>query len=80
MIDFLVYFVNVVVVQVLIDVGFEFVINLVKDMGIKFEVKVIYFMVLGSWEVNLLELINVYVIFVVQGKYILVYGIKKVIN
>lgn len=49
----------------LIDVGFEFVINLVKDMGIKFEVKVIYFMVLGSWEVNLLELINVYVIFVV---------------
>ena len=80
MIDSLAYSVNVVAVQVLIDVGFEPVINLAKDMGIKSEVKATYSMALGSWEVNLLELTNAYATFAAQGKYIPAHGIKKVIN
>ena len=80
MIDSLAYSVNVVAVQVLIDVGFEPVIKLAKDMGIKSEVKATYSLALGSWEVNLLELTNAYATFAAQGKYIPAYGIKKVIN
>ncbi|MGD1809527.1 transglycosylase domain-containing protein [Dapis sp. BLCC M126] len=80
MIDSLAYSVNVVAVQVLMDVGFEPVIKLAKDMGIKSEVKATYSMALGTWEVNLLELTNAYATFAAQGKYIPAHGIKKIIN
>ncbi|MEM1168304.1 MAG: penicillin-binding protein 1A [Cyanobacteria bacterium P01_H01_bin.35] len=80
MIDSLAYSVNVVAVQVLMDVGFEPVIQLAKDMGIKSEVKATYSMALGTWEVNLLELTNAYATFAAQGKYIPAHGIKKIIN
>ncbi|WP_293139613.1 transglycosylase domain-containing protein [Okeania sp. SIO3I5] len=80
MIDSLAYSINVVAVQVLMDVGFEPVIKLAKDMGIKSEVKATYSLALGSWEVNLLELTNAYATFAAQGKYIPAHGIKKIIN
>ena len=80
MIDSLAYSINVVAVQVLMDVGFEPVIKLAKDMGIKSEVKATYSMALGTWEVNLLELTNAYATFAAQGKYIPAHGIKRIIN
>ncbi|WP_371357300.1 transglycosylase domain-containing protein, partial [Hydrocoleum sp. CS-953] len=80
MIDSLAYSINVVAVQVLMDVGFEPVIKLARDMGIKSEVKATYSMALGTWEVNLLELTNAYATFAAQGKYIPAHGIKKIIN
>ncbi len=80
MIDSLAYSVNVVAVQVLIDVGFDPVIKLARDMGIKSEIKATYSMALGSWEVNLLELTNAYATLAAEGKYIPAHGIKRVIN
>ncbi len=80
MIDSLAYSVNVVAVQVLIDVGFEPVIKLARDMGIQSEIKPTYSMALGSWEVNLLELTNAYATLAAEGKLIRAHGIKKVIN
>lgn len=80
MIDSLAYSVNVVAVQVLMDVGFEPVMKLAEDMGIKSEIKATYSMALGSWEVNLLELTNAYATLAAEGKFIGAHGIKKVIN
>ncbi|NEO56144.1 MAG: PBP1A family penicillin-binding protein [Okeania sp. SIO3B5] len=80
MIDSLAYSVNVVAVQVLMDVGFEPVIELAEDMGIKSEVKATYSMALGTWEVNLLELTNAYATLAAEGKFIGAHGIKRIIN
>nr|WP_293165103.1 PBP1A family penicillin-binding protein [Okeania sp. SIO2C9] len=80
MIDSLAYSVNVVAVQVLMDVGFEPVMKLAEDMGIKSEVKATYSMALGTWEVNLLELTNAYATLAAEGKFIGAHGIKRIIN
>jgi len=71
---------NVVAVQVLMDIGFEPVMKLAKDMGIKSEIKETYSLALGAWEVNLLELTNAYGTLANQGKFVEAHGIKRVIN
>jgi penicillin-binding protein 1A len=71
---------NVVAVQVLMEVGFEPVMKLAKDMGIKSEIKETYSLALGAWEVNLLELTNAYGTLANQGKFVEAHGIKRVIN
>ncbi len=72
--------VNVVAVKVLMDVGFEPSIKLAHDMGIKSKLSPIYSLVLGSSEVNLLELTNAYGTLASEGKFIEAHGISRVIN
>ncbi len=72
--------VNVVAVKVLMDVGFEPTIKLAHDMGIKSKLSPIYSLVLGSSEVNLLELTNAYGTLASEGKFIEAHGISRVIN
>ncbi len=72
--------VNVVAVKVLMDVGFEPAIKLAHDMGIKSKLSPIYSLVLGSSEVNLLELTNAYGTLASEGKFIEAHGISRVIN
>lgn len=76
----LTYSTNVVAVQVLMDVGFEPVIKLAQDMGIKSELKETYSLALGAWEVNLLELTNAYGTLANQGKFVEAHGIRRVVN
>lgn len=78
--DALISSINIIAVQVLVDVGFEPVINMAHQMGIKSPLKPYYAMALGSQEVNLLELTNAYGTLAAQGKYIEAHGIRRVIN
>jgi penicillin-binding protein 1A len=72
--------INSVAVKVLIDVGFEPVIKLAHDMGIKSDLKPTYSLALGSSEVNLLELTSAYGSFATQGLHTEVHGIRRIIN
>lgn len=80
MVNALTYSTNVVAVQVLMDVGFDPVIKLAKDMGIKSDIKDTYSLALGAWEVNLLELTNAYGTLANQGKFVEAHGIRRVFN
>ncbi|WP_432813030.1 transglycosylase domain-containing protein [Pantanalinema sp. GBBB05] len=72
--------VNVVSVKVLIDTGFDPVIKLAQQMGIKSKLLPTYSLALGASEVNLLELTNAYATLANQGKYIPAHGIRRVLN
>ncbi len=76
----LTYSTNVVAVQVLMEVGFDPVIKLAKEMGIKSDIKETYSLALGAWEVNLLELTNAYGTLANQGKFVEAHAIRRVIN
>jgi penicillin-binding protein 1A len=73
---------NVVAVKVLIDVGFEPVIKLAKNMGITTGTKMepVYSLALGAYEVNLLELTSSYGTLAAKGMHTDVHGIRKVTN
>lgn len=71
---------NVVAVKVLIDVGFEPIIQLAHQMGIKSQLKPTYSLALGSSEVNLLELTSAYGTLATQGIHTEVHGIRRIIN
>jgi len=72
--------INVVAVKVLIDVGFEPVINLAKAMGIESPLAATYSLALGASEVNLLELTSAYGTLANQGKHVPVHGIRRITN
>jgi penicillin-binding protein 1A len=72
--------VNVIAVKVLLDVGFEPIINTARNLGIKSQLQPTYSLALGSHEVNLLELTNAYGSFATQGMYIEAHGIRRILN
>lgn len=72
--------INVVAVKVLVDVGFEPVINLAKAMGIESPLAATYSLALGASEVNLLELTSAYGTLANQGKHVPVHGIRRITN
>ena len=72
--------VNVIAVKVLIDVGFEPVINLARSMGIQSKMEPTYALALGAYEVNPLELTSAYGVLAAQGNYIAPHAIRRVID
>jgi penicillin-binding protein 1A len=71
---------NVVAVQVLIDVGWNPIIQLAHKMGIESELKPTYSLALGSSEVNLLELTSAYGTFANQGIHAKPYAISRILD
>lgn len=80
MINALTKSINIVAVKVLLDVGFQPIIKLAHNMGIKSELKPNYSLALGSNEVNLLELTNAYGSFATNGLYTEAHGIRRIID
>ncbi|MEM6251896.1 MAG: PBP1A family penicillin-binding protein [Cyanobacteria bacterium P01_D01_bin.156] len=72
--------INIVAVKVLVEIGFEPVINLAQRMGIKSDLLPAYSLALGSSEVNLLELTNAYGALAAKGKHTDAHGIKRITN
>ncbi|WP_066375233.1 MULTISPECIES: transglycosylase domain-containing protein [unclassified Anabaena] len=72
--------VNVVAVKVLLDVGFDPIINVAHNMGIKSNLLPTYSLALGSNEVTLLELTSAYGSFATQGLYTQPHGIRRILN
>lgn len=72
--------VNIVSVRLLIDTGFDPVIKLSNQMGIKSKLLPTYSLALGASEVNLLELANAYGTIAAQGKYTEAHGIRRIID
>jgi penicillin-binding protein 1A len=71
---------NVVAVKVLIDVGFDPAIEMARKMGIESKLEPVYSMVLGSFEVNLLELTSSYGTLAAEGMHAKAHGIKRITN
>jgi penicillin-binding protein 1A len=71
---------NVVAVKVLIDVGFDPVIDMAKKMGLTTKMEPVYSMALGSFEVNLLDLTSSYGTLAAKGMHTKPHGIRKVID
>lgn len=78
--DALTLSINTVAVKVLMNTGFQPVIDLAQKMGIKSELKPTYSLALGASEVNLLELTNAYGTFAANGTHAPVYGIRRVVD
>lgn len=78
--DALVSSINIVAVKALIDVGFDPVIRMANNMGIKSDLLPTYSLALGASEVNLLELTSAYGTLATQGNYAEPHGIVRVIN
>jgi penicillin-binding protein 1A len=72
--------INIVAVKLLVDVGFDPVIELAQRMGIQSELLPTYSLALGASEVNLLELTSAYGTFANQGMHTPVHGIRRVLN
>ena len=72
--------INVVAVQTLIDVGWNPVITLARQMGIQSPLNPTYSLALGSSEVNLLELTSAYGTLANKGLHKPPYGIERVLN
>ncbi|RMG05258.1 MAG: penicillin-binding protein 1A, partial [Cyanobacteria bacterium J055] len=72
--------VNVIAVKVLMDVGFDPTIKMAKAMGIKSELKPVYSMALGAFEVTLLELTNAYATLAANGEYLESHGIRRILD
>ena len=72
--------VNVIAVKILLDVGFEPVIQLAKDAGIESPLKSEYSLALGAFEVNLLELTSSYGTFAAKGEHTPAHTITRIID
>lgn len=72
--------INIVAVKVLVDVGFEPVIELAQKMGIKSNLLGAYSLALGSSEVNLLELTSAYGTFANEGEHVEAHGVTRIYN
>jgi len=72
--------INIVAVKLLVDVGFDPVIELAQRMGIESELLPTYSLALGASEVNLLELTSAYGTFANNGNHTPVHGIRRVLN
>ncbi len=78
--DALVSSINVIAVKVLIDTGFQPVMDMAARMGIKSKLLPAYSLALGSLEVNLLELTGAYGTLAAKGQHVEPHGITRVIN
>lgn len=78
--DALVNSINIVAIKVLVDTGFQPVIDMAKKMGIQSKLEPYYSLALGGLEVNLLELTGAYTTFANRGVRHPVYGITRVVN
>lgn len=72
--------INLVSVRLLIDVGFDPVIKLGHDMGIRSQLLPTYSLALGTSEVNLLEITSAYATLAAKGNHIESHGIRRIIN
>lgn len=72
--------INVISVKLLLDVGFDPVIQMAKDMGIKSPLQAVYSLALGANEVNLLELTTSFGTLAAQGEHVETHGIRRITN
>jgi penicillin-binding protein 1A len=72
--------INVIAVKVLLDAGFDPVMEISKRMGIQSKLIPAYSLALGTLEVNLLELTSAYGTLAAQGKHIEPHGITRIID
>ncbi|MFM7450168.1 MAG: transglycosylase domain-containing protein [Leptolyngbyaceae cyanobacterium] len=72
--------VNIISVKLILDVGFDPVIQLAKAMGIKSKLLPAYSLALGSSEVNLLEMTNAFGTLAAQGQFVEAHGIQRIVN
>lgn len=72
--------INIVAVKLLVDVGFEPVVNMSQRMGIQSPLLPAYSLALGTSEVNLLELTSAYGTLANKGRHVPVHGIRRVLN
>jgi penicillin-binding protein 1A len=72
--------INIVAVKILIDTGFQPVMDLAHKMGIESELKPYYSMALGGLEVNMLEMANAYSTFASGGMHDKVHSIQRIID
>jgi penicillin-binding protein 1A len=72
--------VNVISVKLIVDVGFEPVLQTARAMGIKSTLLPTYSLALGASEVNLLEITGAYGTFANKGKHAEVHGIRRILN
>jgi penicillin-binding protein 1A len=78
--DALVNSVNIIAVKVLIDTGWQPVIDVAQQMGIESKLEPFYSLALGGLEVNLLELTSAYTTFADRGIHTPVHGITRITN
>jgi penicillin-binding protein 1A len=78
--DALINSVNIIAVKILIDTGWQPVIDNAKKMGIESKLEPYYSLALGGLEVNLLELTSAYSTFADRGIHNPVHGITRVTN
>jgi penicillin-binding protein 1A len=72
--------INIVAVKILIDTGFQPVMDLAHKMGIESELKPYYSLALGGLEVNMLEMANAYSTFPTGGMHDKVHSIQRIID
>ena len=72
--------VNVVAVKILLDVGFEPVLDLAKKAGIESPMQDTYSLALGAYEVNLLELTSGYGMFAAKGQHTSSHAITRIVD
>jgi penicillin-binding protein 1A len=78
--DALISSINIVAVKVLIDVGFDPVVEMAKRMGIQSELMPTYSLALGASEVNLLELTSAYGTLATAGNHVQAHGIRRILD
>jgi penicillin-binding protein 1A len=78
--DALINSVNIIAIKILIDTGWQPVIDNAKKMGIESRLEPYYSLALGGLEVNLLEITSAYTTFANRGIHNPVHGITRVIN
>ena len=78
--DALVNSVNIIAIKILIDTGWQPVIDNAQKMGIESKLEPYYSLALGGLEVNLLEITSSYTTFANRGIHNPVHGITKVVN
>jgi penicillin-binding protein 1A len=78
--DALINSVNIIAIKILIDTGWQPVIDNAKKMGIESKLEPYYSLALGGLEVNLLEITSAYTTFANRGIHNPVHGITRVID
>jgi penicillin-binding protein 1A len=78
--DALINSVNIIAIKILIDTGWQPVIDNAQKMGIESKLEPYYSLALGGLEVNLLEISSAYTTFANRGIHNPVHGITRVTN
>jgi penicillin-binding protein 1A len=78
--DALVNSVNIIAIKILIDTGWQPVIDTAHKMGIESKLEPFYSLALGGLEVNLLEITSAYTTFAHRGIHNPVHGITRILN